>query len=312
MRVPTHDPNSLNTSNRPHRPVLGVSLKLVSILLFAGMTASVKHLGNGVPMGETIFVRSLIAVITLALLARFTVGTQVLRTDNWQRHALRSLAGTASMFCMFASLTMIPLAEAVTLNYSSPLFVTVLAMVFLGERIHAYRWTALAIGFAGVLIMSVPQMDLQHGHPLGLALAFGAAVFAALAMIFLRSMSGGEHAITITFYFLLTSMLASLITLPWGWIEPNREQALFMLLTGLFGVAGQFLMTLSYRYAEASAIAPLDYTAMVVAMIIGYFVFGEVPQWSTFAGAPLVIAAGLLIFWREYRLQLQRAATKPV
>ncbi|MGC3982290.1 MAG: DMT family transporter [Steroidobacteraceae bacterium] len=301
-------------ANAPlHRPILGVLLKLAAVVLLSSMSACVKYLGKGVPMGETIFVRGLIAVLALALIAHQTVGLRVLKTDNWQRHARRSLSGTISMFCLFAALTMIPLADVTAISFTSPMFVTILAMLFLGERIHAFRWTALGIGLAGVIVMLAPHLgeraDLPGNQQLGIGIAFGAAIFSAFAMMFLRKMSGGEHAITITFYFMLTSMLCSLLTLPWGWIVPNREQMLVLLLTGAFGVSGQLLMTFSYRYAEASTIAPLDYTAMIMSVLLGYLFFSELPSWSTWVGAPLVMASGLIIFWREYRLQRLTSAS---
>lgn len=278
-------------------------LKLTSLVLLASMAAGVKYLGTDVPMGETIFLRGLIAVLTLALLARQTLGLQVLKTDNWQRHALRSLAGTISMFCLFAALTMIPMADVTAITFTSPMFVTLLAMLFLGERIHVFRWTALGLGLVGVMIMVGPQLTLGSGHSVGVGIALGAALFSALAMVFLRSMSGGEHAITITFYFMLTSMSCALLTLPLGWVIPTAEQALVVLLIGVLGVVGQLLMTYSYRYAEASTIAPLDYSSMIMSVLLGYWLFAELPSPSIWWGAPLVIASGLIIFWREYRLQ---------
>lgn len=295
-------PAPLSAQIRPHRPVLGVLLKLASVVLLAGMTAGVKYLGPAVPMGQTIFLRGLIAVLTLALLARHTVGLQVLKTDNWRRHALRSLAGTISMFCLFAALTMIPLADVTAISFTAPLFLTLLAMLFLGERIHVFRWTALGVGLLGVIIMVSPHLGLGSGPSIGVGIALGAAMFSALAMVFLRSMSGGEHAITITFYFMLTSMSCALLTLPWGWVIPTAEQAVTVFLIGVFGVVGQLLMTYSYRYAEASTIAPLDYSSMIMSVLLGYWLFDELPSPSIWWGAPLVIAAGLIIFWREYRL----------
>lgn len=291
---------------RPHRPVRGVLLKLASVVLLSSMAACVKYLGRDIPVGETIFLRGLIAVLALALIARQTLGLQVLKTDNWPRHALRSLSGTLSMFCLFAALTMIPLADVTTIAFTSPMFVTLLAMVFLGERIHVFRWAALAIGVAGVLIMVSPHLSFNNGNPTGVGVALAAAVFSALAMIFLRSMSGAEHPLTITFYLMLASMICALLTLPWGWVMPNREQALVLFLMGVFGVAGQLLMTYSYRYAEASTIAPLDYSAMIMSVALGYWLFDERPTWSIWWGAPLVVTSGLIIFWREYRLHLQR------
>ena len=270
------------------------------------MGACVKYLGHGIPTGEVIFFRSLISVFVLAFIAYRTLGLRVLKTDNWRGHALRSLAGTTSMFCLFTALTMIPLADVTTISFTSPMFVTVLAMMFLGERIHVFRWTALGVGLVGVLIMVSPHLSLHGGDPTGVGIAMTSAMFTALAMIFLRSMSGVEHALTITFYFMLTSMMLSLLSLPWGWVMPGREQAIYLLLIGVIGAGGQLLVTLSYRYAEASTIAPLDYSSMIMSAALGYWVFNEVPTWQVWWGMPLVIASGLIIFWREYRLHLQR------
>ena len=177
-------------SSLPHttvqRPTLGVVFKLLSVVLLVAMAVCVKMIGTAVPIGETIFVRCLSAVIALAVLARFTVGLQVLKTDRPMTHALRSLAGTSSMFCYFAALSIIPMAQVTALGLTSPMFVTLMAMMFLGERIHAFRWAALALGLCGALLITLPGLDWQHGRTLGFVLAFGATFFAALAMIFPR------------------------------------------------------------------------------------------------------------------------------
>jgi drug/metabolite transporter (DMT)-like permease len=197
------------------------------------------------------------------------------------------------MFCWFTALTLIPLADFTAISFTAPMFLTVLAMLFLGEKIHRYRWTALVVGFLGVLITIGPHASFG-GNATGLVLAFGAAIFSALAMLFLRSMSGsgGEHAITITFYFSAFVMICGAVTAIAGWPMPTGEQWLFIVLAGFFGVFGQLLMTFSYRYAEVSTIAPLDYTNLLFAVAFGYYFFAEVP---------LVIVAGLIILWREYR-----------
>jgi drug/metabolite transporter (DMT)-like permease len=211
------------------------------------------------------------------------------------------------MFCWFFALTLIPLADFTAISFTAPMFLTILAMLFLGEKIHRYRWTALAIGFVGVLVMVGPHLTFGASS-LGVAAALGAAVFSALAMMFLRGMSGAgrEHAITITFYFSVTSMACGAVTALWGWPMPTAEQWLFIGLVGLFGLVGQLLMTWSYRYAEASTVAPLDYGNLIVAVVLGYFFFDEVPHLSTWVGAPLVIAAGSIILWREYRRSVAR------
>ncbi|HEY8537339.1 MAG TPA: DMT family transporter [Steroidobacteraceae bacterium] len=296
------------TRTSHQRPVLGIAFKLASVVVFAGMAASVKFLGKDIPTGQIIFVRGLLSMAVLALMAWATNSLHLLKTRNWRSHALRSLSGTMSMFCLFTALTLIPLADVTAITFTSPMFLTVLAMLFLGERIHRFRWTALGIGFLGVLIMIGPHLSFTEGSSLGVLVALGAAMFSAVAMVFLRSMSAGEHAITITFYFSLTFTICSALTALQGWPMPTPSQWLFIVLAGLFGVFGQLLMTFSYRYAEASTIAPLEYTSMIMAVILGYVFFDETPTLSIWIGAPLVVGAGLIILWREYRLKKQLSA----
>ena len=292
-------------SSSRHLPLLGIALKLASLAVFAGMTVCIKFLGRDIPIGQTIFVRGLISIVVLALIAWGTAGLHLLKTSNWRSHALRSLSGTAGMFCLFAALTMIPLADLTAIMFTAPMFLTVLAMLFLGERIHRFRWTALGVGFLGVLITIGPHLSFADGASAGVLLALGNAVLTAIAMVFLRSMSGGEHAITITFYFSLTNMICAAVTALQGWPMPTPMQWLLIVLAGLFGVFGQLLMTYSYRYAEASTIAPLDYSNMIFAIVIGYAFFGEIPSLSIWIGAPLILGSGLIILWREYRLKKQ-------
>jgi drug/metabolite transporter (DMT)-like permease len=304
-RVPSTDSAAL-------RPLLGIALKVSSVVLLGAMAACVKYLGSAVPSGQIIFVRGVISMTVLAALAWRLDGLRLLKTRNFRGHALRSLSGTISMFCLFAALTMIPLADVIAITFTAPMFLTVLAMLFLGERIHVFRWTALAIGFLGVVIMVGPHLTFGAGNAAGVLVAIGAAVFSALAMMFLRGMSGGggEHAITITFYFSLTSTVCAALTALAGWPVPTAEQWGVIVATGFLGVVGQLLMTLSYRHAEASTIAPLDYTNLIVAVVLGYLVFDEIPGRSTFIGAPLVVMAGLVILWREYRRTTPRGARR--
>lgn len=292
-----------STADRPHHPVLGSLFKLASVVFLSGLAACVKYLGAAIPVGQTIFFRGAISLVVLALVAAATGGLHRLKTDNWRAHAGRSLAGTASMFCWFTALSMIPFADATIIGFTVPMFLTILAMLILGERIHRYRWTALALGCLGVVVMIGPHVTLANGSALGVSIGLLAAVSAAFALMFLRSMSGHEHAVTITFYFFLTSTVCAGLTALAGWPWPTRTQWIVLVSAGLLGVCGQLLMTYSYRYAEASTIAPLEYSSLIVAVTIGYFVFGEIPYLSTWIGAPLVIIAGLIILWREYQIQ---------
>lgn len=290
------------------RPVLGIAFKITSVALLSAMAACVKHLGTDIPSGQTIFARGLISIVVLAVLAWSTGSLRLLKTRNWRSHALRSLSGTISMFCLFTALTLIPFADVMAITFTAPMFLTVLAMLFLRERIHAFRWSALVIGLIGVAAIVGPQLSLGGGGgAFGYAVACGAAVFSALAMMFLRGMSGGggEHAITITFYFTLTSTAFAALTALAGWPMPSPEQWLFIVMAGVLGVFGQLLLSFSYRYAEASTIAPLDYGNLLMAVMFGYLFFDEIPATGTWVGAPLIIGAGSIILWREYR---QRSA----
>ena len=301
------------TDDHAH-PVLGIAFKLASVVCLAGMAACVKALGSSIPAAQTIFVRGVISMLVLAIIAWRGEGLHLLKTRNWRAHAARSVAGSLSMFCWFTALTMIPFAQMTAISFTIPLFLTILAMVFLRERIHMYRWTALAIGLTGVLIIIGPELMLGQGNVAGVAVSLFAAVLAAFALLALRRMSGAEHALTITFYFFATSSTLALTTLAFdSWPRPNSSQWILLGLIGFFGVLGQLFMSYTYRHAEASLVAPLDYVNMLLAVAIGFYVFGEVPHLSTWLGAPLVIASGGIILWREYvKLKRIRSTQKIV
>lgn len=301
------------SAHDPRRAITGVGFKLFSVFCLSGMAASVKALGGAVPPGQIVFFRGLVSMVVIAGLAWHMGGFHLLTTSNWRAHAARSVAGSLSMFCWFVSLALIPLAEMTAISFTVPLFATLLALLFLGERIHAYRWTALAVGFAGVLVIVGPDLLNSQGAAFGKVIGLVAAVFAGFAIMFLRRMSGSEHALTITFYFFLTSTVLAALTLPfWHWPMPTRGQWLLLGMTGVLGVLGQLAMTWSYHYAEASLIAPLDYLNLLVATALGFYIFGEVPHVSTWIGAPLVIAAGVIILWREYRRLPRQARAEPL
>ena len=213
--------------------------KLTSVLFLASMGACVKHLGSAIPSGETIFVRGLISIAVLTLVAwRVEGGLHVLKTKNLRSHALRSTAGTASMFCWFTALTLIPLADFTAISFTAPLVPHDARDGFLGRAHPRLPLEALAIGFVGVLIMVGPQ--LTFGAPCRRRVALGAAVFSAVAVTTLRSMSGsgGEHAITITFYFSVDDMICAAFTALAGWPMPNGEQWLFIGLADCSACSG--------------------------------------------------------------------------
>ena len=286
------------------RPFLGMLCKIIAMLMFAIMFAAVRWLGPHFPIGEIVFFRSTLGLPVIVAAAYFSGGLHLLATKRIDSHALRSIAGVISMYCNFTAYTLLPLADVTAIGFAAPLFIVMLAALLLRERVHIYRWSAVVTGFIGVLVIIGPGG--ASGATIGVAYALTSAALAALAMIFLRRMSAHEHSTAIAFYFMLTAAVLSLSTLPFGWNFPTGTEAWVLIASGIAGGVGQLFLSFSYRYGEASLLAPFDYTAMIWAVALGYFVFGELPMANVWFGAVIVISAGLLILWREHRLKLSR------
>ena len=296
------------------RPLRGIALKLGSVLVFIVMSAMIKTTAAHVPAGQAVFFRSAFAipviVVWLALRGDLRTG---FTAKNPIGHVWRGLMGTLAMGLGFAGLGYLPLPEVTAIGYAAPLLVVVFAAMFLGEEVRLFRLASVALGLTGVLIVLSPRLTILTGELTGHREAFGAmlvlggAVFAALAQVFVRKLVVSENTSAIVFWFSLTATVLSLATLPFGWVIPTGVEAATLVAAGLMGGVGQILLTSSYREADASLVAPFDYASMLFALLIGYFVFAEVPSWTMLFGAALVIAAGILIIWRERRLGLERA-----
>ncbi|RVU18042.1 DMT family transporter [Methylobacterium oryzihabitans] len=293
------------------RPYLGISLKVLSALAFTVMSAGVKSLADRYPTGEIVFFRSFFAILPLLV----WLGWQgpilaAVRTRNLRGHLLRSIIGACGMFAGFAALSFLPLSDAVAIGYASPLLVVVLAAIVLRERVQGYRWAGVIVGFLGVLIMLAPH--LQFGGA-GFASSTGAlfsclgAVCAAAATIQVRKLTGTERTGAIVLYFFLFTSLLGLATLALGWRMPDLGDFSLFVLVGILGGIGQILLTESYRYGDASLVAPFEYTTMLWSLLLGWFVFGQLPQPAVAVGGCIVAAAGVFVVWRERRLVLERA-----
>lgn len=300
---------------RARRPLRGVALKLASVLVFTLMASLIKATAAHVPPGEAVFFRSAFAMpvilVWLAATGRLRGG---LRTTDPLGQVWRGLVGTVAMGLGFAGLGLLPLPEVTALGYAAPILVVVFGAMFLGEKVRAVRLVAVAMGLAGVLVVLSPRLgvtgEIGAREALGAVVTLGGAVFAALAQVFVRRLTMTEGTASIVFWFSLTATVLSLATLPFGWVVPAPREAALLVLAGLLGGVGQILLTSAYRNAEAGLVAPFDYASMLLAVAIGYGVFGEVPAPTTLAGAAVIIAAGILIIWRERRLGLERAAER--
>lgn len=295
-------------------PLLGIALVLAATLVFTIMGALVRYLGQVVPLGEIVFSRSFFALIPLlAFLAWRQELTTALRVNSLFAHVSRSLTGVAGMFMNFAALALLPLADATAIGFAAPIFSVVLAALILGEVVRIRRWTAVGVGFIGVLVMLSPYVGsgpLDAGATLGALLALAGAFTVAGAMTQVRHLSRTETTGSLVFYFSVMCCLCGLATLPWGWIVPTARELALMVAMGLLGGIGQILITESYRHASAAVLAPFAYTAMIYSIVIGYIWFSEVPEAIVLAGAAIVIAAGLFVIWRERKLGLDRTEEK--
>jgi len=294
-------------------PLRGISFKLASVCLFVVMAALIKASAEFVPPGQAVFFRSLFAmpVIVGWLAMRQELHTG-LRTQNPMGHVWRGLVGTSAMGLMFSGLGLLPLPEVTAIGYAAPILVVVFAAMFLGEQVRLFRLSMVALGLAGVLVVLSPRLQIDPAaansdEALGAVIVLLAAVCAALAQVFVRKMVQTETTAAIVFYFSCTATLMSLLTLPWGWSWPPLYVIAMLIAAGLLGGVGQILLTTSYRHADASLIAPFDYASMLLSILVGYFVFAEVPVTTTLIGAAMVVLAGMLIIWRERQLGMTRA-----
>ncbi|MBX3575828.1 MAG: DMT family transporter [Rhizobiaceae bacterium] len=309
---PTHSPPG-------DRPVTGILLKVLSVVIFVGMSACIKAAGQ-VPAGQIVFFRSFFAVFPiLVLLAWRRELATALVTRRPLNHIARGVVGVSSMGLGFFALTRLPLPEAITLNYAQPLLVVVISAIFLSESIRIYRWTAVVVGLVGVVIISWPRLTLFSGEAAisgpeaaGVVAALVAAAISAVALLLVRNLVTTERTATIVLWFSLTASAAGLLTIPFGWASLTATQAAFLVSAGICGGIAQIFMTESYRHAEASTVAPFEYTSIVLGVIVGYVAFGDVPSAHMLIGGAIVVGAGIFIIWREHRLGIARATARKV
>ncbi|MDH3666635.1 MAG: DMT family transporter [Paracoccaceae bacterium] len=300
-------------------PLRGIGLKVASVAVFMAMSTCIKTVGLAVPTGEVVFFRSFFAIpVILAWLWWTGDLAHGLETRNPMGHLWRGLVGGTAMALSFTALGLLPLPEVTAIGYAAPLLVTIFAAMFLGETVRIYRLGAVILGLVGVLVVLHPRMSVLSVagatklETLGAMAMLMAAVFMALAVVFVRKLVQTEKTAAIVFYFSLTCTLLSLLTIPFGWVVPSASDAALLILAGLLGGFAQILLTTSYRFAETAVIAPFEYTSMLLALAVGWFVFAEAPTGPMLIGAALVMAAGLFIIWRERQLGLERGKARRI
>jgi len=281
----------------PPSVAAGIGLMVVSVAFFAAMNMLVKVIGPDYHPLEAVFFRNVIAAIFVIPFVLASGGLRTLRTRNPLGHALRAICGLASHGLCFYAFQRISLANGMTLTMSVPIFATVFAIVFLGEKVGLYRWSAVLVGFIGVIIALDPTGTIQEGSLYALAGTF----FWALVTVLVKKLSATESPYTIVFYYMLTGSLVATCFLPWVWVTPSGTVWLLYLAVGVVGAIGQITMTLALKMAPASVISPFEYTQIAWAVLFDAVLWGVLPSAATMTGAAVVIATGLYIFRRESR-----------
>jgi drug/metabolite transporter (DMT)-like permease len=309
----------VNPTDHPggHNTLTGIMLKIVSVAVFVAMSSCIKAAGT-VPAGQIVFFRSFFAIFPIVVFLAFQgkLGT-AFSTKRPLNHIARGVVGVCAMGLGFFALIRLPLPEAIALNYAQPLLVVVFSSIFLGEAIRVYRWSAVAVGLVGVLVISWPELTLLGSgaalgdqEVLGVIAALVAAAISAVAMLLVRNLVQSEPTATIVLWFSVTASLLALLSLPFGWQALTPAQAGLLVAAGFCGGLAQILMTAAYRHAEASVVAPFEYTSMLLGIVVGYLAFGDVPTVHMLIGGVIVVAAGIFIIWRERQLGLERARTR--
>ena len=307
----------------------GIGLKLASVALFACMAAIIKFACKEYPVGEVVFFRSFFALPALiGWLMWLHALPGALHTSRPLGHLGRGVISALGMVSGFSALSLLPLPDATAFGFATPLFVVVFAAVVLSEPVRLYRWSAVAIGFAGVVVMLSDHLSLtgttNRAETTGAAIALCGAVFSASATIQTRRLTQTEGTGAIVFYLTAFTTVLGLSSLfladmrVYGvgtepiftiqrWVAPTLSEAALLVAMGTLGGVGQIMMTQSYRYADASVLAAFDYTSILWAMLIGFLVFNDRPTAAVLGGATIVIAAGIFVVWRESRLGIKRA-----
>lgn len=298
-------------------PLRGITLKVASVCCFVVMATLLKATET-IPTGELVFFRCFFAILPVIawLVWRGQLRT-ALHTSNPMGHVVRSLIGASSMALGFFALTRLPLPEATALGYAAPLLIVVFSALLLKESVHVFRWTAVLLGLCGVLIILWPRLTLFSGgqalgnsEALGAIAAFGGAVLSAFAMMQVRKLTRTERTEAIVVYFFISASILSLATIPLGWAMPTPEQAALLIGAGFFGGIGQLLLTSCYRYADMSVIAPFEYVSLLLTLVIGFMVFGDVPTLAMVMGAIIIVASGIAVILREHYLGLDRVKAR--
>lgn len=278
--------------------MLAIGLRLFAILCLAIMVTAIKLAGQrGVHVMEILFYRQFLSLPLILIWLWAGPGITSVRTSRIGARVSRTALGLTGMALNFLAVTILPLAEATAISFTVPIFATILSALVLKEATGIHRWSAVLLGFCGVLVMVGPNTG--HFPPQGVAVAIGAAVMIAVTSIVLRQISRTEGVATTVFWFTMLSLPPLGVGL--YFFGQNHDPVTWALLglIGLAGGAGQLCLTGSLRWAPVAVVIPMDYTNLVWTTLLGWLIWNYWPSGTTWAGALLIVCSGLYIAWRE-------------
>ncbi|WP_209347150.1 DMT family transporter [Pontixanthobacter sp. CEM42] len=289
------------------RPMLALGVRLLTALTLATMGALLKLAEQrGAHLLELIFWRQALTVLLVGGFLLLIGKIATVKTQRLSAHIRRAVYGITGMVFVYGAIVLLPLAEATTLSFTTPMWAVILSMVLFREKIGFYRGAAIALGFAGVLIVMQPGGDMLN--PAGTVVGLIAAFLVALISIQIQDLNTTESPWAIVFWF--TALTAPLAALAMPFVASAHDQTtwLIILAMALCGATAQMLLTTSLRFGSAATIIIMDYTSLIWATLFGYFIFERVPPATLAIGAPLIIASGLLVAWRQRVLSKQTPA----
>jgi drug/metabolite transporter (DMT)-like permease len=298
---------------QPQRPIYALSLRVLSAGAFATLLMLVKYAGeSGIALPEIMFWRQAVTVPVILGWLWATGNLSALRTQRLAIHGRRAVLGMTNMIFNFGAAILLPLAISTVLGFTAPLFAVLIAALVLRDHIGPWRWSAVAMGFAGVLIVSWPDPGGEPVSTLGVTIGLVCAFLIAIINFQIRDLARTEQPIAIAFYFAAFGAPLVGLALPFFITPHTLQQWLVLLGIGLSGTIGQIFLGASLRHGSVASVIVMDYTTIIWATLYGWLVWDHLPTLSLWLGAPLIVAAGLTIAMREHRLSKAQPASTAV
>jgi drug/metabolite transporter (DMT)-like permease len=283
---------------RQEHVTLAIGLMLVSTFVFTCTSALSKWLIETYPIGEVLFSRVFVPLIGLSLIILPTTGLAVFHTRRFKSHLLRGVSQSTSQTFLMIAFSLMPLASAVAINFSAPIFATLASMVFLRETVGVARWSAILVGFFGVLVVTAPGSDT---FTIGALFALANAILYGTVTAGVRGMTATESTQTLTMYQMLLMSAAFSLLLPLGFVVPTWTDAGWLVLNGIGNGLAQYMWTRAIHLAPTSVVSPFQYFSLIWAMLLGFMVWGDMPTASLIGGGAIVAGSGLFLLWWEAR-----------